>query len=94
MDSSVGNGHSRWAERATRWHRRLAELGLDGLLVALGQALRPVGPLAAQVLWVAQPTLSIFSTSLSRDTGALADLLYDPMALDDLLSQLTLEEVE
>ena len=84
----LDDAHERWRRRAGAWRARLADLGLDGLLVSLAQAARPLGPLAAQVLWVAQPTLDLFGGDLSREAGALADLLDDPAALDHLLTQL------
>jgi hypothetical protein len=80
--------YDRWVQRADTLRDRLADLGLERLLVSLAQVARPLGPLAAQVLWVAQPTLSTFEGTLSQEAGALANLLDDPMALDHLLTQL------
>jgi hypothetical protein len=82
-------GYKRWLERAETWRNQLADIGLDGLVASLAEAVRPLGPLAAQVLWVAQPTLGALDRTLSQEAGVLADLLHDPAALDNLLTQLT-----
>ena len=87
-------GLTRWTERAAQWRARLADLGLDGLLEALAPVARPLGPLAAQILWVAPPTLGVVSGTISQEAGALASLLDDPAALDRLLSQLASREIE
>ena len=88
------NNHRRWLERVTNWQEQVADIGLDGLLTALVQTARPLGPLAAQLLWVAQPTLNVFSTHVSDDAGSLASLLEDPLALDELLAHLTSPQTE
>lgn len=75
-------------ERAAIWQARLSDLGLSGLVTALGQATRPLWPVLAQVMWVAQPTLGLMSGTLGKDADLLAGLLDDPAALDDFLSQL------
>lgn len=81
--------YQRWIQRTDALRARLADVGLEGLLVSLAQVVRPLGPLAAQVLWMAQPTLGTLEGTLSQEAGALANLLDDPMALDHLLAQLT-----
>lgn len=86
--------YDRWVGHALNWRERAAEVGLDGLLSALAQVMRPLGPLAAQVLWVAQPTLGMFSGELSEDANALANLLDDPATLDRLLNEMTSPDVE
>lgn len=88
---TLQEAQSRWFRRAERWRVRFADLGLESLLGAFGEALRPLGPLAAQVLWVAQPTLGVLGGSLSEEAGTLADLLHDPAALDHLLMHLAEE---
>ena len=49
-----------WAPRLARWSRRLHAAHLDGLVGALLEAMEPLGPLGAQMLWVAQPTLGLW----------------------------------
>jgi hypothetical protein len=48
-----------WPQRLARWSRRLRAAHLDGLVGTLLEAVEPLGPLGAQVLWVAQPTLGL-----------------------------------
>jgi hypothetical protein len=83
-----------WTQRVAQWRRRLSDLGLDGLLVALAPIARPLGPLAAQVLWMAQPTLRLVGGAVSEETGMLASILDDPITLERLLSQPAPGEVE
>jgi hypothetical protein len=49
-----------WPQRLARWSRRLHAAHLDGLVGVLLEAVEPLGPLGAQVLWVAQPTLGLW----------------------------------
>ena len=78
---------ARWNARFLRWGRRLRAAHLDGLAVALLEAAEPLGPLGAQVLWWAQPTLSLF---VPRDEiGALARALEAPQGLAWVRAQLT-----
>lgn len=78
---------ARWNARFLRWGRRLRAVHLDGLAVALLEAAEPLGPLGAQVLWWAQPTLSLF---VPRDEiGALARALEAPQGLAWVRAQLT-----
>lgn len=60
------------------WHARLADAGLDSIVAPLTEVLRPLGPVAAQLLWVMQPTFGLFGYAQAVD--ALADLLDDPEA--------------
>lgn len=91
---TLQEAQSRWFRRAGRWRARFADLGLESQFEVLGEVLRPLGPLAAQMLWVVQPTLGIFDGDLSKEAGALADLLHDPTALDQLLSHVAADAPE
>jgi len=66
----------RWAPRLARWSGRLEAARLRGLVAALLEAAEPLGPLGAQMLWVAQPALGVL---LPRDEiASLARLLDEP----------------
>lgn len=54
---------------------RLDEAGLGGLADGLEHGLKPLGPLAAQLLWFSQPGFALFGQYES--IGGLADLLED-----------------
>jgi len=66
----VGND---WLERVERWRELANEAGLGGIIDSLGAAFQPLSPLAAQLLWIAQPTLGLFGEA--ENIGELADLL-------------------
>jgi hypothetical protein len=67
--------------------RRWSERHLDGMVEFLLTIAEPLGPLGAQVLWVAQPTLGLF---MSRDRiSKIARLLEQPDGLAQLRILLT-----
>jgi hypothetical protein len=68
--------HARWTVLLDGWGHRLDEAGLGELFRALGGALRPLAPLAAQALWLTQPALGLLG--YGQAAGALADLLDAP----------------
>jgi hypothetical protein len=75
--SNQGTGsRQQWLNRAAQWEQRASDAGLAGVYGSLRDALMPLGPLAAQFLWVAQPTFGLFGEADS--IGALADLLEQP----------------
>ncbi len=75
-----------WMLRLSRWSRRLHRAHLDAFAGALLDAAEPLGPLGAQLLWIAQPTLGLFAP---RDAVAsLARLLEAPGGLVWLREQL------
>jgi hypothetical protein len=80
--SNQGTGlQEQWRTRSSQWEQRASEAGLSGVFVSLRHALMPLGPLAAQLLWVAQPTLGLFGKAES--IGELAQLLEHPMTHHD-----------
>ena len=78
----------RWLRRADVWREKSAEMGLDGLLASLTQVAHPLGALGAQMLWVAEGALGPLDSVLADEAGALARMLDDPVAFDDLLLRL------
>ncbi len=56
-----------WAARLARWAQRRR---LHGLLAAALDLGEPLGPVGAQVLWIAQPALSVFLPRAEIDTLA------------------------
>ena len=75
-----------WSMRWTRWSQRLHKLGLAGVIETLLDAAEPLGPLGAQLLWVAQPTLSLFMPR--GEITALAHSLEEPGGVARLRAQL------
>jgi hypothetical protein len=67
---------SYWLERANFWQHRLIGAGLYGPAQAIAEAFRPLAPLAAQLLWFAQPAFTLIG-KFDR-VGGLAELLDDP----------------
>lgn len=65
-----------WTARLTRWAQKLHAARLHGLVTALLDVFEPLGPLGAQVLWVAQPVASVFAPR--EDIDALARILDAP----------------
>jgi hypothetical protein len=70
MDSQADTRREQIAER---WNKRLEAAGLGGLWGAVRDGLKPLGPLAAQLIWFAQPGLGLFGQS--GPAGDLAALL-------------------
>jgi hypothetical protein len=64
-----------WQARLRGWRARLEQAGLGGLAEGLEHGLRPLGPLAAQILWFSQPGFALFGQY--EAIGGLADLLED-----------------
>ncbi|HEC24124.1 MAG TPA: hypothetical protein ENI95_14525 [Chloroflexi bacterium] len=72
---------TRWLELAHTWEERLSEAGLLGVARPLSEALRPLAPLLAQFLWIAQPAFGLFGQAGA--VGALAELLEEPDQLNN-----------
>ena len=68
------------------WRERLHHLGLTPFVGVCLDVLEPFGPFAAQVLWVAQPTLNLFS--LGERADAWAQVLEAPQGVAWLRQEL------
>ncbi len=66
----------RLQNRIVKWSAQLRTMGLDNLVDVLLEAGAPLGPLGAQVLWIAQPALRLFAPN--EEIDGLARLLEDP----------------
>lgn len=78
MVDSEEQWRSRWLGWRDTWHNRLEAAGLGEIAGAMGAALRPLAPAAAQLLWVMQPAFGLFGQPQAVD--ALAALLDGPGA--------------
>jgi hypothetical protein len=75
--SNPGTGsRQQWLNWVREWEQRASDAGLAGVYGSLREVLMPLGPVAAQILWVAQPTFGLFGEADS--IGALANLLERP----------------
>jgi hypothetical protein len=79
-------GTEQWANRLASWSKRLHSTRLDGLVGALLDIVEPLGPLGAQFLWIAQPTLGLLVPR--EEIGSLARLLEQPDGMAWLREQL------
>jgi hypothetical protein len=71
-----------WLARLRGWQARLEAAGLGGLADALAGGLKPLGPLAANILWFSQPGFALLGQYDA--IGGLAELLDDlPASHDD-----------
>jgi hypothetical protein len=66
----------RWHTLARNWQQRAEQAGLGDVSSAVMEALQPLAPLAAQLLWVAQPTFGLIGRGAA--IGALAEMLEHP----------------
>ncbi|MCC7452003.1 MAG: hypothetical protein IT324_31650 [Anaerolineae bacterium] len=73
-------------QRLNRWSAQLRSAGLDGLVGTLLDAAEPLGPLGAQLLWIAQPALGLLTPADEIDE--LARLLDDPAGMAWLRAEL------
>jgi hypothetical protein len=65
-----------WPERFARWGERLRTSRLDSIVGALLDVVEPLGPIGAQLLWVAQPTLGLLIPR--KEIDMLARWLDEP----------------
>jgi hypothetical protein len=72
------------------WMQEARARGLDGALGVALDMLEPLGPLGAQLIWVAQPVLGVW---MPRDIlGHLAEALETPGGIEQLRQQLEDQE--
>ncbi len=64
------------------WIQQAKSRGLEGALRLTLDALEPLGPLGAQLIWVAQPALRLLGAGESL--GQLAQALEEPGGIDRL----------
>jgi hypothetical protein len=83
MPNPNDESQARWQVLAQRLEEQASHDGMGGILALFRDSLRPLTPLLAQLLWVAQPTMSLFG---ERDsTASLALLLESDEAPESLL---------
>lgn len=68
------------------WTQRARERGLLGAVHLMLDVLEPLGPLGAQLLWVAQPAAGLFGGA--KALGEIAEALEAPEGLDTLRQRL------
>jgi hypothetical protein len=85
MSNEGFDWQDRWLTLAHRWQERAEQAGLGGVSSAVVEALQPLAPLAAQVLWVAQPTFSLIGRG--EAVGVLAEMLEYPGGAEPLENQ-------
>jgi hypothetical protein len=61
----------------TSWENRLNQSGLGGLVHSILDAMRPAAPIAASLLWIAQPAFAMFGRA--EEIESLANRLNDPL---------------
>lgn len=67
------------------WINALRERNLDGAVLVALDALEPLGPLGAQLLWVTQPLFGVFGGGVGRATvTAIAEALEQPGGVEAL----------
>jgi hypothetical protein len=73
MSTDSFDWQERWRTLARTWQGHADQAGLGGVSRTVLEALQPLAPLAAQLLWVAQPTFSLIGRGAA--VGALAEML-------------------
>jgi hypothetical protein len=68
------------------WIKQIKARGLDGVFGVLLDIIEPLGPLGAQILWVAQPTVRIFGAD--EILGHVAQALEEPGGIEQIRSLL------
>lgn len=81
-DSDQPSGHD--------WTRQAHARGLSGALCLALDVLEPLGPLAAQLLWMAQPAAALFGWR--QAVGGLAHALEEPGGVERLRQRLLSHE--
>jgi len=86
MERDANQEHNHGLVWLKTWQRRLDSLLPEGLGRVVTDSLRPLGPLAAQFLWLSQPGFALFGRS--TEIAALAELLESEDDLSAPLSKL------
>jgi hypothetical protein len=73
-------------DELSEWVQLVKARGLAGVLAAALDALEPLGPLAAQMIWVAQPVAGLLLPRAALD--AVARALEEPGGVERLRRQL------
>lgn len=74
-------------QREARWFRLLQQSRMTGLAEVGVAILKPMSPLVAQMLYVAQPVVGVFDRQ--RDLMHFAALLEDPDAFEQFAERLS-----
>lgn len=69
-----------------QWIEQVRSRGWQNALIVALDVVEPLGPLAAQLLWVAQPAAGLFGAQ--RAVHDIAQALEEPGGLEDLRQQL------
>jgi hypothetical protein len=85
MLKSKPESEALWRALTRRIEEQASHDGMGGIVALFRDSLRPLSPLLAQLLWVAQPTMSLFGESDS--TASLALLLETDGDPEPILSQ-------
>jgi len=62
------------------WIKQIKERGLGGAFAVFLDIIEPLGPLGAQILWVAQPTMRVFGAA--ETLGQVAQALEEPGGIE------------
>ncbi len=74
---------------ANEWITQVKVRGLAGAVGVALDALEPLGPLGAQLLWVAQPVLGVFGGESARNAAnEIAEALETPEGIAHIREQL------
>lgn len=68
------------------WIKQIKARGLGGAFGVLLDIIEPLGPLGAQILWVAQPALRVFGAGETLDH--MAQVLEEPGGIERIRSLL------
>ena len=73
-------------EESGDWLENIKARGMGDTLITVLDVLEPIGPLGAQVLWLAQPLLGVFGWH--KVTGEIANALEEPGGVENLRQRL------
>ena len=71
------------------WIEQIKARGLTGAVTFALDALAPLGPLGAQLIWVAQPLFGVFGGENARHAiGDIAEALESPDGIEQIRQRL------